>query len=126
MNIVDSSGWLEYFADGPNALFFSRPLQKVADLVVPTITIYEVFKVVLRQRTESDALQAIALMQQGSVVDLASNISITAAKLSIEHHLPMVDGIILATGYIYGATIWTEDSDFKDIQGVQYVEKKGG
>ncbi len=126
MNIVDSSGWLEYFADGPNALFFSRPLQKVADLVVPTITIYEVFKVVLRQRTESDALQAIALMQQGSVVDLTSNISITAAKLSIEHHLPMADSIILATGHIYGATIWTEDSDFKDIQGVQYVEKKGG
>lgn len=126
MNIVDSSGWLEYFADAPNAPFFSRPLLKVADLVVPTITIYEVFKVVLRQRTESEALQAIALMQQGSVADLTSNISITAAKLSIEHHLPMADSIILATGQIYGATIWTQDADFKDIQGVQYIEKKSG
>lgn len=126
MNIVDSSGWLEYFADGPNALFFSRPLQKVADLVVPTITIYEVFKVVLRQRTESNALQAIALMQQGAVVDLTLNISITAARLSIEHHFPLADSIILATGHIYGAAIWTQDSDFKDMQGVQYVERKGG
>lgn len=126
MNIVDSSGWLEYFADGPNALFFSRPLQKAADLVVPTITIYEVFKVVLRQRTDSDALQAIALMQQGTIVDLTSNISITAAKLSIEHHLPMADSIILATGQIYGATIWTQDSDFKEIHGVRYIEKKNG
>ncbi|SEM71825.1 Predicted nucleic acid-binding protein, contains PIN domain [Syntrophus gentianae] len=126
MNIVDSSGWLEYFADGPNALFFSQPLQKIADLVVPTITIYEVFKVVLRQRTESDALQAIALMQQGAVVDLTSNISITAAKLSIEHHLPMADSIILATGHIYGATLWTQDSDFKDLHAVRYIEKKSG
>lgn len=85
MNIVDSSGWLEYFADGPNASFFSRPLERTADLVVPTITIYEVFKVVLRQCNESDALQSVALMQQGSVVDLTSNIAILAAKMSIDH-----------------------------------------
>jgi predicted nucleic acid-binding protein len=79
MNIIDSSGWLEYFADGPNALFFSQPLRKPVELIVPTITIYEVFKTVLRQRDESDALQAIALMEQGSVVDLTANISILAA-----------------------------------------------
>ena len=94
MNIIDSSGWLEYFSDGPNAPFFSRPLQKTADIVVPTITIYEVFKVVLRQRNESDALQSVALMQQGSVVDLTSSISILAAKISIEQRLPMADSII--------------------------------
>jgi predicted nucleic acid-binding protein len=76
MNIIDSSGWLEYFADGPNASLFSRPLQKAAELIVPTITIYEVFKAVLRQRDESAALQAVALMQQGSVVDLTAGISI--------------------------------------------------
>jgi len=124
MNIVDSSGWLEYFADGPNASFFSRPLQKTVDLVVPTITIYEVFKVILRQRNESDALQAIALMQQGSIVDLTSNISVLAAKLSIDHSLPMADSIILATARVYGAIIWTQDSDFKEIDGVQYIAKK--
>ena len=117
MNIVDSSGWLEYFSDGPNSSFFSMPLQETADLVVPTITIYEVFKVVCRQRNESDALQSIALMQQGYVADLTSNISVLAAKMSIDHRLPMADSIILATARIYGATIWTQDSDFKKSMG---------
>ena len=126
MNIIDSSGWLEYFADGPNASFFSRPLQKTGDLVVPTVTIYEVFKVVLRQRNESDALQAVALMQQGSVVDLTAGIAILAAKLSIEQRLPMADSVILATARAYGATVWTQDSDFKGIDGVQYIAKKDG
>ncbi len=125
MNIVDSSGWLEYFADGPNASFFSRPLERTADLVVPTITIYEVFKVVLRQCNESDALQSVALMQQGSVVDLTSNIAILAAKMSIDHRLPMADSIILATAQVFKATIWTQDSDFNGIDGVQYIAKKG-
>jgi predicted nucleic acid-binding protein len=126
MNIIDSSGWLEYFSDGPNASFFSEPLQEAVDIVVPTITIYEVFKVVLRQRNESDALQSVALMEQGSVVDLTSNISILAAKMSIDHRLPMADSIILATARVYGAVIWTQDSDFKGIDGVQYIAKKSG
>ncbi len=125
MNIIDSSGWLEYFADGPNAAFFSRPLQKTADLIVPTVTIYEVFKTVLRQRNESDALQSVALMQQGAVVDLTSDIAIVAAKMSIEYRLPMADSIIMATARAYKATIWTQDSDFKEIDGVQYIAKKG-
>ncbi len=124
MNIVDSSGWLEYFAGGPNASLFARPLQKTSDLVVPTITIYEVFKTVLRQRSESEALQSVALMQQGSVIDLTSNISIMAAKISIDYKPPMADSIILATAQLFRATIWTQDSDFKGIAGVQYVAGK--
>lgn len=124
MNIVDSSGWLEYFADGPNASFFSGPLAKTSDLVVPSVTIYEVFKVVLRQRGESDALQAVALMQQGLVVDLTAEIAILAAKVSNEDRLPMADSIILATSRVYGATIWTQDSDFKKIDGVRYLAKR--
>jgi toxin FitB len=123
MNIIDSSGWLEYFADGPNASFFSRPLQNTANLIVPTITIYEVFKAVLRQRSESDAIQSVALMQQGSVVDLTSSISILAAKMSIDHRLPMADSIILATARTYKATIWTQDSYFNGIDGVNYIAK---
>jgi len=126
MNIVDSSGWLEYFADAPNAPFFSRPLQKAAELIVPTITIYEVFKTVLRQRNESDALQAVALMQQGSVVDLTASISVLAAKISLDHQMPMADSVILATARLYGATVWTQDSDFEGIEGVQYIPKKPG
>jgi toxin FitB len=123
MNVVDSSGWLEYFADGPNAPFFSHPLQETTDLIVPTITIYEVFKAVLRQRNESDALQAVALMQQGSVVSLNANLSILSAKISIEYHIPMADSIILATARAYEATLWTQDSDFQRVEGVQYIPK---
>jgi predicted nucleic acid-binding protein len=126
MNIVDSSGWLEYFADGPLAPFFSRPLQNAAELIVPAITIYEVFKAVLRQRNESDALQAVALMLQGSVVDLTATISILAAKISLEHEMPMADSIILATARLYEATLWTQDSDFEGIDGVQHIPKKPG
>ena len=126
MNIVDSSGWLEYLADGPNAGFFSRPLEETSDLVVPAITIYEVFKVVLRQRSESDALQSAALMQQGLVVDLTTEISLLAARTSVEHHLLMADSVILATSRLFAATIWTQDSDFMGIEGVRYVAKKNG
>lgn len=126
MNIIDSSGWLEYFADGPNASFFARPLQKIADLIVPTVTIYEVFKVVLRQRNESDALQVVAFMQQGPVADLTSNISILAAKASIDYRLPMADSIIWATAQVFNATLWTQDSDFEKMAGVQYIAKKNG
>src|ERR1017187_7570516 len=120
MNIIDSSGWLEYFADGPNAAFFSPPLQNTAELVVPANTLYEVFKTVLRQRNESDALQAVALMMQGSVIDLTASISILAAKISVEEKKPMADSIILATARLYRATVWTQDSDFEGIDGVRY------
>jgi predicted nucleic acid-binding protein len=105
MNVIDSSGWLEYFAGGPNAAFFSPPLQNTTELIVPSITICEVFKTVLRQRNESDALQAVALMMQSSVVDLTANISILAAKISLEHEMPMADSIILATARLYQATV---------------------
>ena len=111
-------------ADGPNANFFSCPLEETDELVAPTITIYEVFKVVLHPRDESDALQSAALMQQGLVVDLTPDISVLAARMSIEHHLPMADSIILATSRLYGATIWTQDADFKEIDGVKYVPKR--
>lgn len=124
MNVIDSSGWLEYFADAPNAPFFSPPLQNTAELLVPSITLYEVFKAVLRQRNESDALQAAALMLQGSVVDLTASISISAAKISLQHKMPMADSIVLATARLYEATVWTQDSDFEGIDGVQYVPKK--
>ncbi len=124
MNLVDSSGWLEFFANGPNASFFSNPLEKVDELLVPTVCIYEVFKSVLRQRDETAALQAVVLMKQGSVADLTAEISMMAAKLSLTQNLPMADSIILATALLHQATIWTQDVDFKGLEGVQYVEKR--
>ncbi len=124
MNLVDSSGWLEYFAGGPNTRFFATPLKKVDELVVPTISIYEVFKSVARQRSESAGLQAVALMKQGQVIDLTINISMMAAKFSLTHNIPMADSIILATGRLHQAIVWTQDADFKGLEGVEYIRKK--
>lgn len=123
MNVVDSSGWLEYFAEGVNADFFSAPLEQTTKLIVPTISIYEVFKRVLQQRGKDAALQAAAIMQQGRVVDLGATLALDAASLSHELRLPMADSIILATARTHKAILWTQDEDFQGISGVRYVVK---
>jgi len=123
MNLVDSSGWLEYFSDGPRASVFGKPLIDVEKLIVPTICLYEVFKVALRERGEDAALQAAALMSNGTIVDLTSEIALQAAKISLELKIPTADSIVLATGQFYQATIWTQDSDFEKIRGVKYFPK---
>jgi Predicted nucleic acid-binding protein, contains PIN domain len=123
MNIVDSSGWLAYFADEPNAKHFLTPLNDTDSLVVPTVTIYEVFKVVLRESGENEALQAAVAMQKERVVDLTASMAIAASKISLEHKIPMADSIILATAKEFKATIWTQDSDFKNIDDVKYFPK---
>ena len=123
MNVVDSSAWLDYFADGPNAAAFAEPLCDPATLIVPVITLYEVFKVVLRQRGEDAALQAVALMQQGTVVELTAPLALEAARTSAESGLPMADSIILATARQYDATLWTQDDHFKGIESVRYLPK---
>lgn len=124
MNLVDSSAWLEFFADGPNAEVFVAPLKNRDKLVVPSITIYEVFKVVCRQRGEDAALQAAALMQQGMVVELSPSLAMVAAKTSLESSLPMADSIILATARLHQATLWTQDQHFSNIPGVRYAPKR--
>ena len=123
MNILDSSGWLEYFADGPNAGNYLTLLGNVAELLVPSITLYEVFKVVCRQRGEDAALQAVGMMQQCRVVDLSSSIALLAAKLSLDLKVPMADSIILATAQVHDAVLWTQDDDFKGLPGVRYFPK---
>lgn len=124
MNLVDSSGWLEYLSDGANASFFEKPLGQRDGLIVPTLCLYEVFKVVLRERGESDAIQAAALMQQGRLVELTGEIALSAARLSLKNKIPMADSIIAATGAFYKATIWTQDEDFKVFEGVKFIPKK--
>jgi toxin FitB len=123
MNIVDSSEWLEYFSGGPNSGQFFTPLQDPSSLIVPTITIYEVFKVVLREAGENEALQSIAAMQKGTVVDLTASIAMKAAKLSLQYNLPMADSIIFATANTYKCVIWTQDSDFEKLPGVNFYPK---
>jgi predicted nucleic acid-binding protein len=123
MNIVDSSGWLEYLADGPQAFSFEKPLQDLNKLFVPTICLYEVFKAVMRERRDEDALQAVALMKQGRVVNLTEGIALDAVKISFDHKIPMADSIVLATGRALDATIWTLDGDFAKFDGVKYFPK---
>ncbi|HLS57365.1 MAG TPA: type II toxin-antitoxin system VapC family toxin [Zeimonas sp.] len=123
MNVVDSSGWLEFFADGPNAGFFSAAITDTDRLVVPTISLLGVFKRVLQQRGENAALQAIAQMRQGHVVDLDADLAIQAASLGSRHKLPLADSVMLATARAHGAILWTQDADFDGIDGVRYVRR---
>ena len=123
MNVVDSSGWLEYFADGPNADFFAPTIEKLHELVGPTISIYEVFKRILQQKDEASALQAVAVMHQGEVVDLTAPLALGAARLSRELSLPMADSIMLITAHVHEAWLWTQDADFESVAGVKYIAK---
>lgn len=125
MNVVDSSGWLEYFADGPNAPFFEPSILDLKNLVVPTLSLFEVSKRIMQQKNETPALQAIAAMQQGNVVDLNATLALDAARLSLELRIPMADSIMLATSRSFDAVLWTQDSDLKDLDDVKYCKKKG-
>jgi predicted nucleic acid-binding protein len=120
MNVVDSSAWLEYLAAGPNASYFAEAIEKTADLLVPTVTIYEVFKRIIQQRSENEALQVIAVMQQGTMSEMDSTVALSAARMSVEQQLPMADSIILATARLNNATLWTQDSHFEGMRDVKY------
>lgn len=123
MNVVDSSAWLAWFADEPNAKQFEKAITDTQNLIVPVLCIYEVFKVLLRETTETDALKAITLLQQGKVIDIDSETVLDAAKLSFEKSLPMADAIIYTISNKYRATLWTQDSDFEGLAGVTYFPK---
>lgn len=120
MNVVDSSAWLSYFAGDKNAGSFAKAIELVAELLVPSITIAEVFKSILRQRDEESAIQAIAHMQQGNVAVLDSGLAVDAACFGIEFKLPLADSIIYATARKYGAVLWTQDADFNGLEGVKF------
>lgn len=124
MNLVDSSAWLEYFANGANAAFFSDAIVDAPALLVSTINVYEVFKRVLQQRDESSALQAIAVMGHGTLVEVDEGIALEAARLSVAHKLAMADSLILATARTFDAILWTQDADFEGIDGVRYRRKR--
>ena len=126
MNVVDSSAWIEYFTDGPNAGFFAGAIEDVEELLVPALVIYEVFKWISRERGEAQAVKAVAHMQQGEVVDLDAKLAAYAARLSLQVKLPMADSIVYATARIREATLWTQDADFEGLDGVKYVAKKKG
>ena len=121
MNVVDSCGWLEYFAAGPNADFFAPALRDSDRLLVPSICVLEVFRRVLAQRNEHDALRAAAQMRQARIVDLDADLAMRAAKLGRELSLPLADSVILATARAHHATVWTQNADFEGLPDVRYV-----
>ena len=122
MNLVDSSAWVEYFFSEPNASFFASTIEHTDDLLVPVICVYEVFKKINAVADEARALQAIAQMKQGRIVDVTEDIALSAALISLRHKLPMADSLIYATGKAHSATIWTQDEDFRDLPNVKYRE----
>ncbi len=125
MNVVDSCGWLEYFADGANADFFAPAIEATTELLVPTLTLFEVFKRILQQRTEADALRAIALMRQGRLIELSDTLALGAARLSHEMRLPLADSIILYLARRHDAKLWTQDAHFEAVDGVCFARKPG-
>lgn len=124
MNVVDSSGWVEYFANGTNAKFFTPPVQDLDNLLVPSICLYEVFKRLTLDLGEENALQAVGIMSYGRVMELDRKTAIDAARISLELKLAMADSIILAIAHEYDAILWTQDAHFKGMEGVKYIEKK--
>jgi predicted nucleic acid-binding protein len=124
VNVADSSAWLEYFADGPNAGFFAPAIEATDELIVPSICLLEVFRRVCQQRGEGLALQAVAVMQQGRVLDLDSALALIAAKIGIDTKLALADSVVLATARQTEATLWTQDVDFEGLPNVKFRAKK--
>ena len=120
MNVVDSSAWLSYFADEPCAGSFAKPISDFENLLVPSITLTEVFKSAARQRNEPAAMLAVSQMKRGRVIDLDESLAIEAASYGLEFKLPLADSIIYATARKFEALLWTRDADFKDLPGVEY------
>ena len=123
MNLVDSSGWLEYFADGKNSKVFAPVIQNPEELIVSTINLYEVYKKILIERDEMSSIEAIGIMQQARVIDVDASISIEAARISQEMKIPMADSLIYATAKQNDAIVWTQDSDFKNLDNVKFIKK---
>jgi predicted nucleic acid-binding protein len=124
MNVVDSSGWIEYFTGGPNAKFFEPSILATDQLVIPTMVMLEVYKHIRRHKGRDEALQAVAGMKQGEVQDLDERLALYAGELGVEVGLPLADSVILATARLHEATLWTQDSDFEGIEGVRFKRKR--
>jgi predicted nucleic acid-binding protein len=124
LHVVDSSGWIEYFTDSPNADEFAAVIEEPEHLRVPSLSILEVFKWVLRERGEDAAIQVTAVMQQAEIIDLDATLALRAAKLALAHQLPLADSVMYATARAFGAMLWTQEADFETLPGVRYLPKR--
>jgi predicted nucleic acid-binding protein len=121
--VVDSSGWIEFFTDGPLADQYAAKLRSLPTVLMPVIVLYEVYKRLKRDLSEDDAVIAVSAMQRARVVPITGELALTAADLSLEHRLAMADAIILATARLYHAELVTSDRDFETVPGVTYLPK---
>jgi predicted nucleic acid-binding protein len=124
MNVVDTSGWIEFLFEGGNADVFAPLIEDVDNLLVPVVCLYEVFKKVNAVADEQKALQAIGQMKQGTVIDLTEPLALRAALISLKHHLPMADSFILSTAWSEQARLWTQDEHFCGLPGVEYIKAR--
>ena len=124
MNVIDSSGWLEYFTDGANADAFKPLMKDEASLIIPTVCLYEVFKITLARAGEDEAVRVAGLMSFGQIVDFDREVALVAVPISAQYKLAMADSVIYAIAQMHNATLWTQDAHFKNLPGVQYIEKK--
>ncbi|HWF43790.1 MAG TPA: type II toxin-antitoxin system VapC family toxin [Candidatus Kapabacteria bacterium] len=122
MNVVDSSAWLEFFRNGPNLDFFSSSIRDVHNLIVPTITLFEVYKRMHQVSDEATAFRCIHVMRRGNVVPLDNSLALQSARYSIEKKLPLADSIIYTTAILYKAVLWTQEAHFKRMAGVEFCE----
>ena len=126
MILVDSSGWIEFFTGGANAGKYGSYLEKASQVVTPTIVLYEVYKIVKRERTEEEALLAVAQIQKTRLVPLSESLALAAADMSLELRLAMADSIVYATARAENAELVTSDKDLRALHGVTYLPKRSG
>jgi predicted nucleic acid-binding protein len=122
MIIIDSSGWIEYFTDGPLSAEYAKYLKDFTKIVTPTIILYEVYKKVRKERTEEDALLAVSLISRTSIIPLRESTSLLAADLSLKHSLPMADAIVYATALEENCKVITSDIHFKGLDNVTLIK----
>jgi len=120
VNVIDSSAWIEYLGDGPNANAFTGAIEDTSNVVVPTLALYEVFKFVARTAGEDAAFDAVTMMMAARVVDLTAAHAIEAARSSLVDGLPMADAMILAVARAEDAVLWTQDAHFAGLAGVEH------
>lgn len=119
MIVVDSSGWIEFFLDGPKAGIYARYLQHPEKILTPVIVVYEVYKKVKRERGEQLAKLCLAQIEKTQIVPITQTIALLAADLSLEFSLPMADALVLATARAQKSELITSDSDFQNIPGAR-------
>ncbi|HEX7557274.1 MAG TPA: type II toxin-antitoxin system VapC family toxin [Leptolinea sp.] len=124
MNLIDSSGWFEYFINSSNARHFVPVIENMDELIISPLNFFEIYKRVQREFGADEANRAVGFLKNARVVDISTSIALAAAELSKIHHLHMADSFLLATAQSEDAVLWTMDSHFKDIPGVQYFAKE--